>query len=131
MDYRLVFNEHPAFTRKLDKFCSKQHDEKALERLKKLLTEHFDKTNQFQLSERILRRINNIGTNIEAYKVNMVVVGLKPGQFPRICFWRLGIQIYFLCFGSHIDNYRDSELKDEVKKRICEIAGQEGLEVEV
>lgn len=74
-----------------------------------------------KFTPKVLRRIDRIGVNIEVYKVTMSVKGLRQGQSPRVCFRFVGNLIVFLCFGTHIENYKDSQLKELVKKRIREL----------
>lgn len=118
----LDFNFHPAFKTKIVKFCSKYHDKKALERLMRLIEAHFEPSVPFVFSDKILRRIE--GTGQLVYKVNMVVTGLKPGQFPRVCFWKRQNQIYFLSFGTHLENYKDANLRREIIQRLKEVSSE-------
>jgi len=117
------FSEHPSFSREIKKF-NKKYDNGGLgyKQLRRLLELHFHPTDsQLKLTPQVLRRIDRIGANIEAYKVTMSVKGLRQNQSPRVCFRFVGNLIVFLCFGTHIDNYRDSELKELVKKRIKDL----------
>ncbi len=116
------FLEHPSFSREIRKFNEKHDGGIGYKSLKRLLEQHFHPTNsQIKLTPKVLRRIDRIGANIEVYKVIMSVKGLRQGQSPRVCFRFVGNLIVFLCFGSHIDNYKDSELKELVKRRIKEL----------
>lgn len=117
------FQEHPTFSRNTKKFFKKYYEAgRAFRHLKKLLDIHFaPNASNPMLSPKVLKRINKIGPNIEAFKVIMNVKGIKQGSCPRVCFWKTGNLIIFLCFGSHINNYKDSQLKNEVKQRIKEI----------
>lgn len=122
MEQNLVgisFSEHPSFSREIKKFNKKHDGGIGFRSLKKLLEQHFHPTNsQLKLTPKVLRRVDRIGANIEVYKVTMSVKGLRQGQSPRLCFRFVGNLIIFLCFGTHIENYKDSELKELVKKRI-------------
>lgn len=122
MQPALGFYFHPAFETKITKFCSKYHDKKALERLMRLIEAHFNPSVPFVFSDKILRRVE--GTGQLVYKVNMVITGLKPGQFPRVCFWKRDNQICFLSFGTHLENYKDADLRKEVIQRIKELTKQ-------
>lgn len=118
----ISFLEHPSFSREIKKFNKKYDGGIGYKSLKKLLEQHFHPTNsQIKLTPKVLRRIDRIGANIEVYKVIMSVKGLRQGQSPRVCFRFVGNLIVFLCFGLHIDDYKDSELKELVKKRIKEL----------
>lgn len=115
----ISFLEHSSFTREIKKFNKKYDGGIGFKSLKKLLEQHFHPTNsQLKLTPKVLRRVDRIGANIEVYKVTMSVKGLRQGQSPRLCFRFVGNLIIFLCFGTHIENYKDSELKELVKKRI-------------
>ena len=118
----VLFSEHPSFSRKIKKFNKKHDGGIGFKSLKKLLEQHFHPTNsQIRLTPKVLRRVDRIGANIEVYKVTMSVKGLRQGQSPRVCFRFVGNLIVFLCFGTHIENYKDSELKELVKKRIRDL----------
>jgi len=124
-DVCVSFLEHDSFTREIEKFHKKYNSEASFRYLKKLLELHFHPVNcQITLTPKVLRRVDRLGANIEVYKVTMNVKGLRQGQCPRVCFRHVGNMIVFLCFGTHIDNYKDSELKEEVKQRIKDIDPQ-------
>lgn len=118
----ISFSEHPSFTREINKF-NKKHDEGiGFRHLKKLLELHFHPIKkQLCFTPKVLKRVDRLGSNIEVYKVTMRVKGLSSGQSPRVCFWHTGNLITFLCFGTHINNYKDSELKEAIKKRIKDL----------
>lgn len=118
----ISFTEHPSFSKEIKKFNKKYDGGIGYKSLRKLLEQHFHPTNsQIKLTPKVLRRIDRIGANILAFKVTMRVKGLSQGQSPRLCFRFVGNLIVFLCFGSHIENYKDSELKELIKKRIREL----------
>lgn len=118
----ISFLEHPSFTREIKKFSERYDSGIGYKSLKRLLELHFHPVNkQIVLTPKVLRRIDRLGVNIEAYKVTMRVKGLSSGQSPRVCFRFVGNLIVFLCFGMHIDNYKDSELKELVKQRISDL----------
>lgn len=118
----ITFYEHPSFSRNLEKFNKKHDNGLGFRHLKKLLSLHFDPSAKSPiLTPKVLKRVDRLGSNIEVYKVTMHVKGLPCGLCPRICFQRLGNQLIFLCFGTHIENYKDNELKEEIKQRIKEI----------
>lgn len=122
LDICLSVLEHPKFLREINKFNNKYDRGIGFRQLKTLLEKHFHPTNpQITLSSKVLRRVDKLGANIEVYKVIMSVKGLRSGQSPRVCFRHAGNLITFLCFGSHIENYKDSELKELIKKRIKEL----------
>ena len=116
------FLEHGSFSREIKKFNRKHDGGIGFRSLKRVLGQHFHPTNsQLKLTPKVLRRVDRIGANIEVYKVIMSVKGLRQGQSPRECFRFVGNLIVFLCFGTHIDNYKDSVLKELIKKRIKDL----------
>lgn len=118
-EQRVEFIEHPSFSREFEKFVKKHHCEVAYRHLKKLLDLHFHPIkNQITLTPQVLRRIDRLGANVEVYKVIMNIKGLRQGQCPRVCFRHVGNLIMFLGFGTHLDNYKDSELKELIKVRL-------------
>ena len=118
----ISFSEHPSFSKEIEKFNKKHDWGIGFESLKRLLEQHFHPTSsQMKFTPKVLRRVDRIGVNIEVYKVTMSVKGLRQGQSPRVCFRFVGNLIVFLCFGTHIENYKDSKLKKLVKKRIREL----------
>jgi len=125
MEQELVgisFLEHPSFSREIRKFSKRYDGGIGFKSLKKLLEQHFHpKNSQLRLSPKVLRRIDKIGANVAVYKVTMSVKGLRQKQSPRVCFRFVGNLIVFLCFGTHIANYKDSELKELAKQRIRDL----------
>lgn len=118
----ISFLEHPSFSKEIKKFNKKYDGGIGFKSLKRLLEQHFHPTDgQIKFTPKVLRRIDRVGINIEVYKVTMSVKGLRQGQSPRVCFRFVGNLIIFLCFGTHIKNYKDSQLKELVKKRIKEL----------
>lgn len=116
------FLEHTSFAREIKKFNKKYDGGIGYKSLKKLLELHFHPVNkQIVFTPKVLRRIDKLGANIEVYKITMRVKALSSGQSPRVCFRYVGNLIVFLCFGSHIDNYKDSELKELIKQRIRDL----------
>lgn len=114
--------EHKSFAREIKKFNKKYDGGIGYKSLKKLLQIHFHPTQkQVVFTPKILKRVDNLGANIEVYKVTMRVKNLRSGQSPRICFRFEGNLITFLCYGSHIDDYKDSKLREIIKKRIREL----------
>lgn len=119
---RIEFLEHKTFARRIKKFNKKYSGGgNGYRHLKKLLIIHFSDSSNPMFTKKVLRRIDRVGANIEVYKITMNVKGLSQGQCPRICFWYVGKMIVFLAFGTHIENYKDDQLKKLVKMRIQEI----------
>lgn len=122
-EVQVSFLEHPSFsTKEIKKFNKKYDGGVGFRHLKRLLCLHFHPTDKkLSFSPKVLRRVDKLGSNIEVYKAIMRVKGLRQGQSPRVCFRHVGNMIVFLCFGIHIDNYKDSELKKEIKVRTREL----------
>lgn len=119
----ISFLEHRSFSKEIEKF-NKKYDGGGIgyKSLRKLLEQQLNPVNrQIILSSSVLRRVDNLGANLEVYKITMRVKGLSSGQSPRVCFRYVGNLIIFLCFGTHVDNYKDSELRETIKKRIKEM----------
>ena len=57
------------------------------------------------------------------WKIELVVPnsGLRPNQFPRMCFAVKGSVIALLCIVTHIDNYDDDEKTQLAKDRVSDI----------
>jgi len=118
----ISFSEHPSFTREIKKFNKKYDGGIGYKSLKKLLQTQFRPTDsQIVLPPSVLKRIDNLGANLQAYKVIMRVKNLRSGQSPRVCFRLEGNLIIFLCYGSHIYDYKDNVLRELVKKRIKDL----------
>ncbi len=118
----ISFLEHKSFKREIKKFNKKHDGGIGYKSLKKLLIIHFHPVNsQVVFTPKVLRRIDNLGTNIEVYKVTMRVKGISSGQSPRVCFRVEGGLISFLCYGSHSEDYKDSELRLLIEKRIKDL----------
>jgi hypothetical protein len=122
-DLEVSFDEHPRFNKKFSKFCKRYPQaEDGFRHLKKLLSTHFHPQNQNPiLTPTVLNQMDGIGPNVRAFKITMNTKGLSQGQAPRLCFWLRGNLITFLCFGSHIDNYKHSVLIQEVRRCIKEL----------
>jgi len=119
----ISFVEHISFAREIKKFSKKYDGGIGYKSLKKLLQIHFHPVHsQVVFTPKVLRRVDNLGANIEVYKVTMRIKGLNSGQSPRVCFRLEGNLITFLCYGSHIDDYKDNELKELIKRRIRELS---------
>lgn len=117
-EVEISFLEHSTFSKEIDKFNKKYDNGIGYKSLKKLLQLQFHPINKtIVLTPKILKRIDNIGANIHAYKVIMRVKNLSSGQSPRICFRVEGNLISFLCYGSHVDDYKDNKLRELIKKR--------------
>jgi len=75
--------------------------------------------------ERLPAKLHRITQNDvwTLWKVELVVPksGLRPNQYPRLWFAVKGVNIAFLCIGSHIDNYRDGDMDRLALSRLGDI----------
>ena len=105
-DLCVTFQEHPSYSKEINKFCKKHGDSSAPRHLENLLCIHFHPElakRQLALTPQVLKRVDRLGVNIEVYKVIMRFKGLSSGQSPRVCFRHVGNLIIFLCFGTRND----------------------------
>lgn len=119
----ICFQCHPKFEDELGRL-GRGHPTTNIDykHLCKLLSLHFDPDNPvLSISPKNLKRVDNVGSNIRVYKVNMAIQGLSKGQSPRVYIWLETQTIWFLCMGTHVDNYDDSKLRELAKKRIMEL----------
>lgn len=119
----IAFDEHPTFSRTFSKFARRYpRANDGYRHLKNLLSIQFHPQNpDTVLTPRVLHPLQEVGPNIEAFKVTMNIKGLSQGQSPRVCLWLRGNLIIFLCFGSHIEDYKHGKLIKLVRRRIKEI----------
>ena len=117
----IEISQHPQFTKEIEKFNKKYHAENDYRHFINLLELHFNPGEAFTFQASVLVQVNNVGPNVNVYKVIMTVKGLRKSQCPRICLRFEGRLITLLCFDTHIDNYKDSELRVMLKVRIKEL----------
>ena len=55
------------------------------------------------------------------WKIELVVPGVRPNQFPRMWFAVRGSNIAFLCIATHIDNYDDNQMVKLASERVTDI----------
>lgn len=106
----MLWLQHDSFKKELKQFSKKQAGaESGFKLVKKLLATQFDPINPSQvIAPAKIHRVYQ-GPTWEVWKVEAVVSGLKPGQWPRIWFVVNGAEITFLTMGSHIQNYDNNE----------------------
>lgn len=104
----------------MKKFLEKHHqDDRWVFNLQNLLTAHFEKKST-RLNTGVLDPIGKL-ENFELWKIYMSVGGVRKNQSPRVCFSKNEMDIIFFCFGTHIQNYKTSELIQIGKERLKEI----------
>ncbi|HLC49325.1 MAG TPA: hypothetical protein VJI96_03005 [Candidatus Andersenbacteria bacterium] len=122
---KAAFIRHPGFEKEVKKFSRKTTAfNEALATLERLLAVQFNPISpQIVITPKNLHRIA-FSAEYELWKVNCVATkGLRKSQMPRIYFARRGAEIFFLCMGTHIDNYDDGELKAIALSRIQTFLG--------
>jgi hypothetical protein len=107
----MLFSEHPAFTREMKSLQKRLDVDTGMARVKKLLAVHFDPENPKPVIDHgKLHRLK--ATDIwSLWKVEVMVVGLRPSQWPRVWFLLRGATITFLVGASHAQNYSDNEME--------------------
>ncbi|MDK2898971.1 MAG: hypothetical protein PWQ10_158 [Patescibacteria group bacterium] len=110
----MLWLEHNAFSKEFKHFCKKQKPALAgFNAIKKLLAKQFDPINPDDIiAPGKIHRVYQSQT-WEIWKVEAIVQGLKPNQWPRIWFAVNGDEITFLTIGSHTENY-DNNAKDRI-----------------
>lgn len=117
---------HPKFNKELKDFCKKKcsnnvNAEQTLKSAEKLVKKEI-----LEQSGVIAKNLFGLATGFSLHKVywlklQLLGSGLKKGQMPK-CYLFFDEGIFsFLCLDSHIDNYKDSELKKKAKKRLKEL----------
>lgn len=113
----MIFSSHPAFDKEFNKFKNKHRQEnKELQRLENLLTSHFEKKT-VRLNENVMPPVGEY-ESYRIYKIYMSFSGVTKKQRPRLCFGIKDGAIIFLCFGTHITNYKTHELIKTSKERL-------------
>ena len=119
----MIYSAHPRFDKELGKFLSKHHqDEGWLFKLQNLLTSHFEKKTT-NLGTQVLALIGEY-KEYQLFKVYMVIGGVSKKDCPRVCLAKNEGTIIFLCFGTHIENYKTKDLILMGKERIKEFIGE-------
>ena len=109
------------FDKEWKKFCNKYKGEKALDELKRLLKKQFGNSLPDVIGPKSIWRTPHTG-DIDMWKVICAIKGLKKNQSPKIYFLKHHKNIItFLCFGSHIQNYKNGKLREIAIVRAKEI----------
>lgn len=118
----MLWLEHDAFSREFKKFSKKfSGAQKGQDALKKLLAIQFDPANPKEIIPP--GKIHRVHQNAiwELWKVEAIVAGLRPNQWPRIWLVVSGESVTFLVIGTHVDNYDNNEMDQLALKRISEL----------
>ncbi len=119
----MIYSSHPKFDKEIGDFLEKHHqDDGWVFKLQNLLISHFEKKTT-NLGINVLAPVGEYKDN-KLWKVYMAIGGVRKNQSPRICFAKKDDQIVFLCFGTHIQNYKTNKLVKLGKQRIKEFIGE-------
>lgn len=118
----MIFSSHPHFDKEMKAFLQKHHqDDGWIFKLQNLLTSHYE-LGTVRLGTEVLAPVGEY-QDYKLLKVYMAVGGVSKNDRPRVCFAKREQNIIFLCFGTHIQNYKTNILVSDAKKRIKEFVG--------
>ncbi len=121
----MEFRHHPAFEGDLSKFLKRhcrgeETCETVLKHAHKLLAQFFSK--QCSISPDHLGLAPGFGDHpIYFYRLIIPNSGLKRTQYPKSYFYKQDMLISLLCCDSHLDGYKDAQLRETAKKRLYEM----------
>ena len=106
----MKFHEHVKFKSEFKNFCKKHKTAiKGFESLQRLLVVQFDPLSpSLVIHPGKIHRMQEFSGGVSVlWKVEIVIPGsgLRPNQWPRLCFSVTGDTIIFLAFATHQDNY--------------------------
>ncbi len=119
----MLWLEHDSFGREFKKFSNKFPSSiKGLEAVKKLLEAQFDPSNPKEIIAP--GKIHRVHQNAiwELWKIEALVVSLRPNQWPRIWFVVNGDAITLLVIATHIDNYDNNAMDKRALDRISDLS---------
>lgn len=117
----LDFIFHPSFEKEAAKLKRRFSLDKGVQSFQRLCEVQFNPANPQQvIAPAKLHRVtqNDLWS---IWKIELVVPGLRPNQFPRMWFAVKGSNIAFLCIASHVDNYSDNQMNQAAIKRVTDI----------
>ena len=119
------FRHHPSFEAELNKFVKRhcrgeETGETVLKHAQNLLTKYFDK--RCSISPEHLAPARGFGDNpIFFYRLIIPNSDLRRTQYPKSYFYKQDTLISMLCCDSHLDGYKDAQLRDIARKRLFEM----------
>lgn len=120
------FIHHPIFIQELSEFIEKHcgtsaSQEETINGLEKLLITHFYKR-IISFTEKHLGTAQGFN-GFSIYWLHMAIPnsGLSRTQMPKMYLYKQDGHISFLCLDSHIQNYKDSKLREVANKRLEEM----------
>lgn len=117
----LDFILHPSFEKEAAKLKRRFSVDQGLQSFQRLCEVQFNPISPQQvIAPAKLHRVtqNDLWS---IWKIELVVPGLRPNQFPRVWFAVKGSNIAFLCIASHVDNYSDNAMNQLASTRINDI----------
>lgn len=112
---------HPAFVKETATLKRFPFLDTALESFKMLCEFQFHPLNpQQRIAPAKLHRVTQ-NDEWSVWKIELVVHGLRPNQFPRMWLAVRGSNIALLCIGTHIDNYDDNKMTKIAVERVTDI----------
>lgn len=121
------FVHHSSFINELNEFITKHGNneassEEAMSNFQRLLTIHFYMNLGPRFSAKHLGQAEGFG-GYSVYWFHMVVPNCKLSrtQFPKAYLYKNENHISFLCLNSHLQNYKDSKLRNVANQRLQEI----------
>ena len=116
-----VMKDLAKYFKKYSRSKAKDNLERTINDAERLLDHHFD-SSTFRLPVSACNHSFNHGTfEIYYFRLSPVGTNLSKTQRPKVYFYRSGSQVGFLCFGTHVDNYSDSELRKIATERLNEM----------
>ena len=120
----MQWQEHPNFQKEYAKLARKQRGlDFGYQAAKKLLEQQFNPINpKAIITTGKLHRLTVYDSGVSFWKFEVMVKGLRPGQWPRMWFAVNGTTITFLAVASHTDNYDNNTIDRLALSRYDEIA---------
>ena len=116
----MQFLKHDKFEKEFSKIkYSNIHE--SLSAAERLLEKQFDSINPVRtIAPGKIHRVTS-GADYEIWKLELIIKGLRPSQWPRVWFMVHINTITFLCVGLHQDNHDNNERDREAKERALDL----------
>jgi len=120
------FQHHPNFIEELSEFIDKHCPgrttaEQTIGYIQNLLTKHFYLKSPMFTPKNIGLAQGFGGYEIYWLHLYIPNSGLSKTQNPKAYFYKTELSISFLCLDSHIENYKDSKLREIAKERLFDM----------
>ena len=117
----IEFISHPSFVKETATLTRFPFLDTALESFKMLCEFQFHPLNpQQRIAPAKLHRVTQ-NDEWSVWKIELVIHGLRPNQFPRMWFAVRGSNIALLCIATHIDNYDNNKMTKIAVDRVTDI----------